>query len=80
MLSDCYSGMLKAQLITPVYEPPINTLHDIIKSGLPVEIVDYVEYEGSFSQNRDDPNVAKIFDNRIDKEFSPFIEVKWIRH
>ena len=61
----------------PIYSKPISTLTDVIESELQVEIVDYVEYEGSFSQNQD-PNVKKIYDNRVQKEFSPFINVEKI--
>ena len=59
----------------PTYSQPINTLQEVLESGLPVEIVDYVEYEGSFSQNEEDPVVKKIYNNRVKKEFSQFIEV-----
>ena len=58
----------------PLYSKPISTLTDVLESELQVEIVDYVEYEGSFSQS-EDSNVKKIFDNRVNKEFSPFINV-----
>ena len=66
--------MLTAVMTTPIYSKPISSLHDVIESELPVEIVDYVEYEGSFSKNQDS-NVKKIYDNRVKKEFTPFINV-----
>ena len=74
ILSSSYSGMLKAAMTIPLYSKPISTLTDVLESELQVEIVDYVEYEGSFSQS-EDSNVKKIFDNRVNKEFSPFINV-----
>ena len=61
----------------PIYSKPISTLTDVIESDLQVEIVDYVEYEGSFSQSQDS-DVKKIYDNRVQKEFSPFINVEKI--
>ena len=66
--------MLKAAMTIPIYSKPISTLTDVIESELQVEIVDYVEYEGSFSQNQDS-DVKKIYDNRVQREFSPFINV-----
>ena len=74
ILSASYSGMLTAVMTTPIYSKPISSLHDVIESELPVEIVDYVEYEGSFSQNQDS-DVKKIYDNRVKMEFSPFRNV-----
>ena len=69
--------MLKAAMTIPIYSKPISTLTDVIESELQVEIVDYVEYEGSFSQNQDS-DVKKIYENRVQKEFSPFINVDHI--
>ena len=66
-------------MTSPLYSKPISTLIDVIESELQVEIVDYVEYEGSFSQNQDS-NVKKIYDNRVQKEFSPFINVDKINN
>ena len=74
ILSAGYSGMLKAAMTKPIYTNPISTLNDVVESNLQVEIVDYVEYEGSFSQNQD-PIVKQIYDKRVKKEFSPFIKV-----
>ena len=73
ILSASYAGMLKATMTIPIYTKPISTLHEVIESKLQVEIVDYVEYEGSFSQNQD-PIVKHIYDNRVKTEFSPFVK------
>ena len=42
ILAASYSGSLKAFLTLPVYEAPIDNLEDVIDSGLPWGMVDYI--------------------------------------
>ena len=42
LITSGYGGNLRAFLMNPILEPPINTLDDMLSSGYPWEQVSYI--------------------------------------
>ena len=62
-------------MAVPQFTKPIETIHDIYESGLPVEMVDYGDL-GPLDMRRSlDPIVRHVHENRVVKEFSPIVQV-----
>ena len=62
-------------MAVPQFTKPIETIHDIYESGLPVEMVDYGEHGPLDMSRSSDPIVKHVNENRIVKEFSPIVQV-----
>ena len=74
IICSIYSGALKSQMAVPQLTKPIDTIHDIYESGLPVEMVDYGDHGPLDMSRSSDPIVRHIHANRIIKEFSPIVQ------
>ena len=61
IISSAYSGNLKAYLTTPMYSDPINSLKDVVESGLPWGMVLYGEDEERLMQQSQDPIIQTIW-------------------
>ena len=62
-------------MAVPQFTKPINTIHDIYESGLPVEMVDYGDLGPLDMRRSTDPIVRHVHENRVDKEFSSIVQV-----
>ena len=59
-----YSGNLRAMLLRPNLTPPIETIEDIVTSGLPWKMIDYgEEYEQKLASS-EDQLIRKFWKNR----------------
>ena len=79
ILAAGYCGMLKAAMMSPALTNPINTLQDLLESGLRPEMAEVAEYEGAISTNQD-PLVKALYDTRIEIEFQiePKVSMKFM--
>ena len=73
VLSASYCGMIKAAMMKPTYTKPIDTVTDVYESGLPVEIMDCLEFEGHISEDTD-PIVQHVYGNRIRTNYTPWLQ------
>nr|XP_040576005.1 ionotropic receptor 21a-like [Lepeophtheirus salmonis] len=64
-----YSSKLKSFLTNPIYSKPINTIEDVLESGLPWGMVKYDELEQKMMEKSNDSSIKKIWKNM---EFLPF--------
>lgn len=70
MVASSYSGNLKSHLMKPSFTEPIDTLKDVVDSGLPWAMVTYGgEAEGHLNRSGDQ-TLRMIWDNKIDVPFS----------
>ena len=54
-----YSGLLRASLISPDYTDPINSIQDVVDSGLPWKVVLYgTTYERMYEAHTEEPYVT----------------------
>jgi len=75
IISACYAGNLKAFLTTPAYTTPINTLADVVKSGLPWGMVLYGEEEQEMMAESTDPIISTIWNKKYVAEYAPTPQV-----
>ena len=74
VISASYSGSLKAFLTTPEYGSPIDTLRDVLESGLPWGMVLYGEEEEMMMANSPlGSDIRTIWDGKIIKPYSPTV-------
>ncbi|CAF2743233.1 unnamed protein product [Lepeophtheirus salmonis] len=64
-----YSSKLKSFLTNPIFSKSINTIEDVLESGLPWGMVNYDELEQQMIEKSNDSNIKKIWK---DMEFLPF--------
>ena len=74
--SSSYAGNLKAFLTTPSFTKPINTLAEVLASGLPWGMVLYGEEEEEMMAQSEDPVVRRIWQEKIVTEYSPTPKVR----
>ena len=66
IIAASYSGALKAFLTLPVYQAPIDTLEDVLDSGLPWGMVLYGEEEEEMMASSPEGSVIRtIWDDKI---------------
>ena len=75
VLAAGYCGLLKGNMMKPPLTKPINTLNDLLESGLSPEMVGYDEYEAPMLFDKD-PLVKSIYDSRIEIEYEMEPKVK----
>merc|ERR1712198_221261 len=73
IIAASYSGALKAFLTLPVYQPPIDTLKDVLDSGLPWGMVLYGEEEEEMMASSEDAVIRRIWDEKNIKPYSPTV-------
>ena len=74
VISASYSGSLKAFLTTPEYGSPIDTLRDVLESGLPWGMVLYGEEEEMMMASSPlGSDIRTIWDGKIIKPYSPTV-------
>lgn len=71
-----YAGNLKAFLTTPAFTTPINTLKEVVDSGLPWGMVLYGEEEEEMMARSTDPVIKTIWNDKYVAEYSPTPKVK----
>ena len=69
VLSIFYSGVLRASLISPYYSMPIETVHDIVHSGLPWKMVLFGSPEETMLSKNPDESYITFW---RDKEVVPY--------
>ena len=74
--SSSYAGNLKAFLTTPSFTKSINTLAEVLASGLPWGMVLYGEEEEEMMAQSEDPVVRRIWQEKIVTEYSPTPKVR----
>ena len=76
VISSAYAGNLMAFMTTPSFTYPINTLRQVLESGLPWAMVLYGEEEEEMMENSKDPVIKEIWDNKIVEEYAPTPKVR----
>ena len=72
LLGVSYAGVLRAWLITPEYAKPINTIQDVVDSGLPWKVVLYgTTFERILDQTQVEPYVT-FWKNKEATKFNDF--------
>ena len=76
IISTAYSGNLVSFMTIPKLARPINTLEDVLDSGLPWEMVVYgVEVEDAMAGGALGPVVQELWERKIPREYSPTPQV-----
>ncbi len=78
VLANAYGGSLKAWLTYPARTKPINTLSDILKSGLPWGLVLYGEEEETVMAQSEEPVMKAIWTRKNIVEFSSIPQLNGI--
>ena len=68
------SGELRAHLITPLHAAPVDTLEDILESGLRWEMVLYGDPAQDYMAETDDPVIKAIWEGKNVVEFSSVLK------
>ena len=76
-MSSSYSGNLKAHLTTPTFTKPINSLADVIESGLEWGMVMYGEEEERMMAESTDPVISTIWRDKIEEPYRPIPPVRY---
>ena len=76
IISSAYSGNLKAFLTTPSFSDPMNSLKDVVESGLPWGMVLYGEDEERLMQQSQDPIIQTIWREKIEEPYRPVPPVR----
>ena len=77
IISSAYSGNLKAFLTTPSFSDPMNSLKDVVESGLPWGMVLYGEDEERLMQQSQDPIIQTIWREKIEEPYRPVPPVRF---
>ena len=64
VITSSYTGALRAFLITPVFTKPINTLTEVVESGLEWGMILYGEEEERQMAASTDPVISKIWNEK----------------
>lgn len=74
VISASYGGSLRAHILKPEYTSPVDTVADIVDSGLPWNFVMYGEdLERQIpTRGRDDPVLEKFWEQKILLDFETF--------
>ena len=76
IISTAYSGNLVSFMTIPKLTSPINTLEEVLKSGLPWEMVVYgVEVEDAMASGALGSIVKKLWEGKIPRDYSPTPQV-----
>ena len=76
IISTAYSGNLVSFMTIPKLARPINTLEEVLDSGLPWEMVVYgVEVEDAMARGALGPVVKELWERKIPREYSPTPQV-----
>ena len=76
IISTAYSGNLVSFMTVPMLARPINTLREVLKSGIPWEMVVYgVEVEDAMASGALGPVVQELWERKIPREYSPTPQV-----
>ena len=80
VITSAYQGNLRAFLTTPTFSSPINTLAEVIESGLPWGMVGeqgcHGEEEESLMAQSTDPVISVIWRDKIEEPYRPIPPVK----
>ena len=76
VVTSAYQGNLRAFLTTPTFSSPINTLAEVIESGLPWGMVMYGEEEERLMAESTDPVISTIWNDKIEEPYRPIPPVK----
>ncbi len=71
IVSASYAGNLKAYLTTPAFTSPINTLAEVLKSGLPWQMVLYGEEEEEMMAQSQDSVIKAIWTGKQVVDYAP---------
>ena len=64
-----YCGNLKAHLTTPSFSKPINSLADVVESGLEWGMVMYGEEEERMMAESTDPVISTIWRDKVEEPY-----------
>jgi hypothetical protein len=67
-------------MTTPTYTNPINTLSEVLESGLPWGMVLYGEEEEEMMAKSTDPVIKRIWNEKIVTEYAPTPKVNFHIH
>ena len=70
IMTAAYGGQLRASLLSPDFIEPINTIRDIVDSGLTWEIVDYGDTTFATMKNQDGYDI--LMEKKKDIPFKNF--------
>ena len=73
-----YTGNLRAFLITPTLTKPINTLAEVVESGLEWGMVMYGEEEERMMAESTDPVISTIWRDKIEEPYRPIPPVRYL--
>ena len=71
VISSSYAGNLMAFMTTPSLTSPIDTLKQVLDSGLSWAMVLYGEEEEEMMQKSTDPVIKRIWDEKMVEEYAP---------
>ena len=71
VISSSYAGNLMAFMTTPSLTSPIDTLKQVLDSGLSWAMVLYGEEEEEMMQKSADPVIKRIWDEKMVEEYAP---------
>ena len=71
VIGSSYTGNLRAFLITPTFTKPINTLKEVVESGLEWGMVMYGEEEERMMAQSKDPVISAIWKYKIEEPYRP---------
>jgi hypothetical protein len=72
-MNSMYSGNLRAHLMTPDVEKPIDTLQDLFQSGLPWDIVEYGGIASIMENNPGNLPLVKFWKEKEKARYSDYI-------
>ena len=71
VIGSSYTGNLRAFLITPSFTDPINTLKEVVESGLEWGMVMYGEEEERMMAQSTDPVISAIWKYKVEEPYRP---------
>ena len=79
VIGSSYTGNLRAFLITPSFTDPINTLKEVVESGLEWGMVMYGEEEERMMAQSTDPVISAIWKYKVEEPYRPTppVSCKW---
>ena len=69
VIGSSYTGNLKAHLTTPTFTKPINTLKEVVESGLEWGMVMYGEEEERMMAQSKDPVISAIWKYKVEEPY-----------
>ena len=80
VIGSSYTGNLKAHLTTPTFTQPINSLAEVIESGLEWGMVMYGEEEERMMAQSTDPVISTIWKYKIEEPYRPIPPVSYSKN